>query len=308
MSYEYEKNSWESYKEDIALEKQPDSIITKKKLDIMELGIERASMTLEPGNITISEKGEPSVSISIDEINHSRKLNIAFPKQTSGVEISDSGISKQSVWSSEKVNSMISELNDKIDELNYKPIEIISFSNNIGVGEKGQTFETVTLRWSMNKMPKSLQLNGQDIDIASSTVRVPDTINSNTTYSLKAVDEKDNFSLKTTSISFINGVYYGVSPLKTIDEITSEFIIETFTKRLASSIYMSFNVNASDNEYVYFIYPSSFSEPTFFVGGFEGGFNKIGEIQFTNMYSYTESYDIFVSTNANLGSMTVEVK
>lgn len=40
---------------------------------------------------------------------------------------------------------------------------------------------------------------------------------------------------------------------------------------------------------------------------FEGGFNKVNTIEFTNASGYVESYDIYKSTNSNLGNTTVVV-
>ena len=68
MSYEYEKNSWDSYDESVDISKQPDAIITKKKLDRMEAGIERASMSIEIGNIT-TDNDNASASITVDEFS-----------------------------------------------------------------------------------------------------------------------------------------------------------------------------------------------------------------------------------------------
>lgn len=310
MAYEYEKNEWESYNENYPLDKQPDSLITKQKLDRMELGIERSSMSLETGNIGISNDENPSVSITIDEIEHTKKLNILFPKQKdvqSGASINDDTFNKNSTWSSEKINSLINDINDRIEDLSYEPIQISSFTNNVNTVEKGNTINTITFNWSINKIPVELTLNGNPIDTVMHSATITDIITGNTTYILRAVDEKDAVSTRTSSVSFVNGVYYGVGESINIGQMTSSFI-RGLQKRLSSSAKFTFSVSAGIDEYIYFACPSSYSQPSFYVGGFEGGFELLGSFKFTNQYQYTENYNIYVSTNANLGDTTVECK
>lgn len=312
MSYEYQKNNWESYDDTVDISRQPDAIITKKKLDKMEAGIERASMTFEIGNIT-TDNEEPSASITIDEFSHTRKLNIAFPKAGSGGDggdspsINDNSVSTSTTWSSDKLDEMFNTINGKIEEMTYEAIEIISFSNNLGNVEKGTSYEVVTFAWSINKTPTTLSLNGELIDASLKTLRYPTTVTSNTTFTLRATDEKGSTSTKRTTITFLNGIYYGASTLKTINDINSDFIL-SLTKSLASSYKKTFTVNPGADEYIYFAYPTNMGTPNFYVGGFEGGFETIGTLEFTNAHNYTENYTVYVSSNANLGSTTVEVK
>ena len=233
MAYEYEKNEWESYNENYPLDKQPDSLITKQKLDRMELGIERSSMSLEAGNIGISNDENPSVSITIDEIEHTKKLNILFPKQKdvqSGASINDDTFNKNSTWSSEKINSLINDINDRIEDLSYEPIQISSFTNNVNTVEKGNTINTITFNWSINKIPVELTLNGNPIDTVMHSTTITDIITGNTTYILRAVDEKDAVSTRTSSVSFVNGVYYGVGESINIGQMTLQDIIKELSK------------------------------------------------------------------------------
>jgi len=77
--------------------------------------------------------------------------------------------------------------------------------------------------------------------------------------------------------------------------------------KLSSGFAGTFNVNAGTGEYIYISFPSSFGTPTFYVGGFEGGFSKISTISFTNSYGITTNYDIYQSDNVSLGATTVVV-
>ena len=100
--------------------------------------------------------------------------------------------------------------------------------------------------------------------------------------------------------------YYGavVEP----DVYDNDFILNLSGYRLASSRNGTFNVNAGTNEYIYFCIPIKWGTPTFNVGGFDGGFFKVAEINFTNNSGHTEPYSIWRSDNPSLGSQSVTVK
>lgn len=310
MAFSYEKNNWDSYNENYPLDKQPDSLITKEKLDRMEKGIERNSMSLETGNIGYSDTDTPVVSFTTDEVEHSKKINILFPKQKDvqqGATINDNTFNKDSTWSSDKLNGLFNDIKNQLDDLSYVKIVIESFSNNVNMVEKGNTINTITFNWTINKIPKELTLNGIPVDTVLHSTTITDIITSNTTYALRAVDEKDNVSTKSTSVSFLNGIYYGTGEKVEFGQLTSAFI-RGLNKKLSSSAKTTFTVNAGNDEYIYFACPSSYAQPTFWVGGFEGGFSLLGTFKFTNQYQYSENYNIYVSNEPNLGSTTVECK
>ena len=76
MASKYEKNLWELYDPDVPVEEQPNSFITKTKLDKMEDGIEAANIELEVGDVKIGEEAE--VTIVGDIVNKTKKLNTTF--------------------------------------------------------------------------------------------------------------------------------------------------------------------------------------------------------------------------------------
>ena len=310
MAYEYDKNQWEGFIEDIIIDKQPNAIITEEKLNKMEQGIERASMTIEPGNITMSNTEKPSVSVTVDEFSHTRKINIAFPKlqQTDGASIRDDVQSKDSTWSSDKINGKFNEIEQLLADLAYEPIEILSFNNNVNLAEFGSTINTITFTWTLSRIPTTLRLNGIDIDVNLKTSKVVEEINKTKHYELKAIDEKGNTSSKTSNVQFVNGIYYGVGTLKTIENITSSFILNALTKTLSTTKAIDFTVNAGSDEHIFYAYPSRFGESAFYVGGFEGGFQLLGSMDFINAYGYTEKYYVYMSTNANLGNTKITCK
>ena len=101
------------------------------------------------------------------------------------------------------------------------------------------------------------------------------------------------------------GTYWGVGP----DGLSSEADIEGLANSaLASSRGRTFTVTAGSGEHIYYAFPSSYGTPTFFVGGFEGGFElEASAVSVTNVNGVTQNYDLWKSTNANLGTTTVQV-
>ena len=185
------------------------------------------------------------------------------------------------------VEEALDDLNQKMDDLMYDPIQITSFTNNVGTVEMGSTVDTVVLNWNTNKTPKTLTLDGQGMDASLKTKTIESAgIKANKTYTLKAVDERDAEASK--------------------ESFDSAFILG-LTKGLQGSKAKTFTVNAGAAQHIYYAIPTRYGTPAFKVGGFDGGFAKAATIDFTNASGYEESYDIWKSDNPGLGNTTVVV-
>lgn len=218
-----------------------------------------------------------------------------------------SASSENPVVTKEVLNSLIQKMKEEFvtqDEFNYEPITINTFSNNRGTVEMGSTVTDVTLTWDINKTPTELTLDGEPVTVTDESKQLTgQTITQNKTYTLIAKDEKDATSQKTTSITFLNGVYWGAKEAP--DTNDSAFIL-SLTKGLQSSRSKTFTVDAAANQYIYYAVPSRYGEVSFNVGGFDGGFTKVQTLDFENASGYTESYDVYRSDNASLGNTTVK--
>ena len=82
MSYEYTKQTWETYDKTLPTRLQENSVITKKRLDHMEDGIEKNSIPLVIGDLIIGDSSVPDASIVLDEDAQEKRLNIVFPKSS----------------------------------------------------------------------------------------------------------------------------------------------------------------------------------------------------------------------------------
>ena len=200
----------------------------------------------------------------------------------------------------------IDKVNAQIADILYKAIAIDSFTVTPSTAEIGSTVNAVSLKWALNKAAKSLTLDGKN-QTGSGAELTGLAITENKTWKLKATDERDATAEKTATLSFLNGVYYGVSAAPS--EYDSAFILG-LTKTLRSSKLTSITVNAGAGQYIYYCLPKNgkgFGTCSFTVGGFTGGFSLVATIQFKNASGYTEEYYIYKSDNTGLGSTNVTI-
>lgn len=189
----------------------------------------------------------------------------------------------------------------------YKTMAINSFTNNVNTVEKGRTITDVTLTWSANKVPTTLTLDGSAIDASATSKALTGLgLQTDKTWTLKAVDARNASAQKLTGVYFRNGRYWGVGDVDASG--VNDAFVQGLTKELASNNTKTFTVTAGVGKYIYYAHPASFGTPVFNVGGFEGGFDLIKTFDYTNASGFKESYKVWKSTNANLGNTTVVVK
>lgn len=200
----------------------------------------------------------------------------------------------------------VETLEGKVADLLYEAISITAFSNNVNTAELGSVIDTVALAWALNKTPVNLTLDGEEIDVGSEGVSLSGLeLSSDKTWTLAAADEREATASRSTSIKFLNGVYYGVlAEDATIDSAT----VLTLTRKLQSGKTITFAVTAGSTQKIAFALPARYGTPVFSVGGFEGGFELATTFDFVNGSGYTESYNIWLSSRTGLGNTTVSVK
>lgn len=202
------------------------------------------------------------------------------------------------------VNSSLSEITERIERLEYKPIEILSFNNSIGTAEIGSTVLNVRLIWEINKAPTSLLIDDIVVNSVQNGELLIESVSNDKTYTMKATDAKGVESSKMTSIKFYNRIIYGVSNSSLYDEA---LLNSLSNKVLSGTKARTMTVAANTGEFIFYAIPSRLGTPSFKVGGFEGGFEKVATIDHTNSSGYSENYDIWKSDNAGLGVTTITV-
>lgn len=212
------------------------------------------------------------------------------------------------------VNALATTVNNMQDQINLimnllggggtTPFAI-TLDCNTSVVEKGNTLNNITFTWSYNKTIQSQQFEGESLDVNTRTYNYITPISTNKTFTLSAVSSQNETKTAIKSITFLNGIYYGVSSSITYDNT----LINSLTKVLSETKGRTITVDAAtETDYIYYCIPSRLGTISFNVGGFEGGFTKVNTIEFTNTFGYTESYDIYRSDNGGLGSTTVQIQ
>lgn len=199
-------------------------------------------------------------------------------------------------------NPSISTVGEALDQLLYKELTIKS-KVTPSIAERGETIPEVEFSWEYNKNIISQKLDNIDISPDTRSITLSN-IRQTISKSLWATDGK---STKTTTmaIQFKLASYYGVSNKTTI---TSDDIINSFTRDFNFQKGSSVTITAQDNQYIYFMLPKSMGQVQFYVGGFEGGFQVVdSNFQFTKN-GVTNSYILYRSDNPGLGTTTINIK
>ena len=204
------------------------------------------------------------------------------------------------------LQNQITVINNKLADLMYEAITISSFTHNVGTKERGSTVTDVTLSWKTNKTPTTLSLDGELLDVNTTSKTFSGlsiTWDNNKTWKLDVTDDREATATKSVSITFCNNIYYGVG------SVTNGFdntFVTGLAKRLQTAKAYDFTVNPSA-QYIYYAVPTRLGAVTFKVGGFEGGFEAPETVSVTNSSGYTENYYVYRSTNKITGSTTVDV-
>ena len=202
-------------------------------------------------------------------------------------------------------DTRLSAIEKDIADLKYKPITVSSFTNNVNTVEIGSTVNSVTLSWKLNKDAVMATIDSTAVDTSQngSLVLTDLAIKANKTWTLKVSDERETSASKTTSVTFLNGVYYGAAPAGTID---SSFV-RSLTRTLRSNKLPSFTLTTTTNQYMWYCVPTRYGKCTFMNNNVTGGFFLADTIDFTNASGYTESYYIYRSDYPSLGTKTMTV-
>lgn len=206
-----------------------------------------------------------------------------------------------------QITSLINQVNTIKNILGIggvQTLQITNFSANITSAELGSVINSINFAWAYNGEPTSQKFEGETIDVNLRNYTYTGAVSANKTFTLTATDSDGSVKTATASIKFYNGVYYGVSSSTNYNSA----LISSLTKVLSDTKERNITVDAKkEDEYIYYCIPSRLGVPTFNVGGFDGGFEKMATIPFTNSNGYTEDYDIYRSDNPGLGATTVRI-
>jgi hypothetical protein len=187
------------------------------------------------------------------------------------------------------------DIRARLDALEYVDMKINTFTASPSVCELGSS-NTINLAWTLSKAAIQQTINGMAVTGNSKAFT---SVTTGMTYMLNVTDGKTNAS-KSVSVTFANQIYFGAaSDLTTVTQLS---------KVLSNTKERTITVDAGAGEYIVYAIPARLGDVSFFVGGFEGGFEDPVEQILTNESGYQEKYNVYRSTNANLGETTVEIK
>ncbi|MBB6003843.1 hypothetical protein [Arcicella rosea] len=195
-----------------------------------------------------------------------------------------------------KVSQLDSELDsieDRLEDLEYLPIVINSFTNSINIVEKGSIINSIVFNYSLNKTPSSLSIdNGIGAVTSNSFTKNGLNISVNTIFTLSASDEKNTVT-KTSTIRFDNRMYYGSSPNTSF---TNADILALQNSVLVNSKNRTVTINGN-GEYPIIAYEASLGDATFIMNGLvNNGFVKTQQ-NITNASGYTALFNVYRMIN-----------
>ena len=207
------------------------------------------------------------------------------------------------------LDTRLKAIEAEIGNMTFVPLTINSFSSNLDMVEVGQVIDAITFNWSLGGNPIVLTLNDENIEIGTnettlSGLNLKYTDSHTEVFTLYAKDSKGNEDSAETPVHFTYGVFYGAAEAPAAYD---ETFVERLTKQLQLSKAASIDVVADNGKYIYYCVPSAYGTPSFAVGGFTGGFAKAATISVSNDYGVAVDYDIYRSTNANLGVTNVVI-
>lgn len=199
----------------------------------------------------------------------------------------------------------MANLQDAMDTLLYFD-PTVTITNNIGTVEIGTTISAVNLNWTVNKVNILSQTMNQGINGLSAAQRsysvTSANITSDTTYTITVNDGTKSAS-GSTSVLFRHKRYWGVSSNTSLSNAN----ILALSSELASNRTQSRTFNCS-NQYIYFVWPTSFGNPIFNVNGLTNDAWVKTTISFTNSQGNTSSFDVYRSQYAQNGTgITISV-
>lgn len=205
----------------------------------------------------------------------------------------------------------IPELEQAVADLKYIPIDVTGIRCSPGTMENGATVNSVEISWSLNKAAAEAELTGP-----GSPEKVPITLEgavtiseleltADTKWTVLVKDERGVTDSATTGVTFLNGVYYGAAVVP--DVLDSAFILSLEKKALTNSRKQTLTVEAVGDEHIWYALPSRLGVCTFTVGGFEGGFDLVSTMPFTNSQGFTEEYLVYRSGQTGLGNTKVVI-
>lgn len=199
----------------------------------------------------------------------------------------------KSILYSNEAYPNISTLQQALDMALYQDLTI-NITAIPNIAELGDVLDDVLITWSYNKSNiKKQALDDEMIDESLRQITLKGPIVQTFTKKVTGNDGTKSVSGKVT-VNFYPGIYFGIGK--------EQPGIDSMEKLLLPSRVCKLTINAPSSEYIWIFLPASYGEPIFTVGGFSGGFQKVG----STSYKVT-NYNIWRSDNHSLGNTIINI-
>lgn len=191
-----------------------------------------------------------------------------------------------------------------LDHLLYITPSITSFTNNKNSLENGTAVTSTTLNWTVNKTMVSESLNNSIGSLSPASLLTythTSTYSTNRTYTLTVNDGTTSASAS-TSVTFLNSNYYGVSSSATLDDTA----INALTTALASSKAQTRTLSPS-GQHIYIAYPAAYGAAIFTVNGLSNDDWTLSVQTHVNASGASVSYNVYRTNSLLTGTYTIGV-
>ena len=221
-------------------------------------------------------------------------------------------ISEDVAYSNTPIDSVVDvkgALDALISKVYYVAPKINSFtcSPNQLSYEIGQKVSSVVFNWEYNKDIAYQTLTDCDVsDVTVRTATYDQEISTNKTFVLSCGDGQNSAS-SSKAFTFSSRIHSGSASIPA--SYNSEFIL-SLPGQLKGNKSGTYTTTVGENQYFFIAMPQSYnnsSELVGIAGGFETSFGLVSSVEHTNISGYTCTYNIYKSTNSNLGSFTFVV-
>lgn len=208
-------------------------------------------------------------------------------------------------------NVGFANLQEVLDYLLYDPMVINSFVAQTPTYLIGSSVSTVTFLWALNKPATTKTITGPNLPTLAITTSPtaatlsgalsPVIVGTVYTYTL-AVSDGTTSPTANTNITFLNNIYFGDTTIP--GAINSAFVNTLGSFMQAGKGKTVFSNATGPTTYAWFASRAALGGVTFTVNGFPGGFENPVVIAVTNSAGFTESYNVYRSTNPGIGPVT----
>lgn len=208
-----------------------------------------------------------------------------------------------------RTDTLASEIEQLRADFEYVEIEVTSFSVTPSVVEAGVVGTMPRVTWKLNKVPAKLELSYDGTVVELDPVQegwygLTQTVNKDTTFTLRATDEREAIKTKTATLNFYTAIYYGMAAMP--ETVNAAFVQSLGNKVLSHQKNRTFTVNGGEGLYFWYVYLVYHGESKFNIGGFDYEFEPTTLLMPAN--GRMQNHYVYRSDNPITDTVSVTVK